>query len=77
MIKQLTPHGNSWALIIDKPILELLKIDPETTKLELSTDDGQKLVVKPILNTAEPQAFEQALAKVNRKHARTLRRLAK
>ncbi len=37
MIKKLIQHGNSSALIIDKPILELLKIDGDTS-LELSTD---------------------------------------
>ena len=30
MIKKLTKHGNSWALIIDKPVLDLLNINPET-----------------------------------------------
>ena len=30
MIKKLTKHGNSVALVIDRPILELLKIDVET-----------------------------------------------
>jgi hypothetical protein len=30
MVKKLTKHGNSLALVIDKPILELLKIDQET-----------------------------------------------
>ena len=29
MIKNLVKHGNSWALVIDRPILDLLKIDPE------------------------------------------------
>ena len=45
MIKKLTKHGNSLALILDKPVLELLKIDADTP-LEISTD-GQKLVVSP------------------------------
>lgn len=29
VIKSLVEHGNSWALVIDRPILELLKIRPE------------------------------------------------
>jgi hypothetical protein len=28
MVKKLTKHGNSLALVIDRPILELLRIDP-------------------------------------------------
>lgn len=39
MTKKLTRHGNSLALIIDKPILQLLKIT-EDTELELSVRDG-------------------------------------
>ena len=27
MVKRLTKHGNSLALVIDRPILDLLKID--------------------------------------------------
>ena len=45
MIKKLTKHGNSWALVIDKPVLELLKIDPETP-LEIATD-GRTLIISP------------------------------
>jgi len=30
MIKRLTKHGNSLALVIDKGVLDLLKIDEET-----------------------------------------------
>ncbi len=45
MIKTLTKHGNSWALVIDKPILDLLNIAPETP-LEILTD-GQTLIVSP------------------------------
>ena len=30
MIKTLTQHGNNLALILDKPILELLNIDVDT-----------------------------------------------
>ena len=30
MMKQLTKHGNSLALVIDRPILALLKADAKT-----------------------------------------------
>ena len=32
MVKKLTKHGNSLALVIDRPILDLLKIAPEAAK---------------------------------------------
>lgn len=46
MIKSLVKHGNSWALVIDRPILDLLHIDPEGT-VEISTD-GQSMTVTPV-----------------------------
>jgi antitoxin component of MazEF toxin-antitoxin module len=51
MIKKLSKFGNSHALLIDKPILELLRIS-EDTLLEISTD-GQKLVIKPLRGQSE------------------------
>ncbi len=30
MIKTLTKHGNSYALVIDKPLMEILRITPDT-----------------------------------------------
>lgn len=37
MIKNLVKHGNSWSAVIDRPILDLLKIAPES-QVELTTD---------------------------------------
>ena len=45
MIKKLTKVGNSLALIIDRPILELLNLDAQTP-LEVHTD-GRTLTVSP------------------------------
>ncbi|MEI9864898.1 MAG: AbrB/MazE/SpoVT family DNA-binding domain-containing protein [Limisphaerales bacterium] len=45
MTKYLTKHGNSFALVIDRPILDLLKIQPDGL-LEITTD-GQKLTIQP------------------------------
>ena len=79
MVKTLTKHGNSYALIIDKPILELLKIDPDTP-LELTTD-GTSLLVRPSGAKSDAKAqrdakFKEALAWTNKKYAKALRRLA-
>ena len=38
MTKTLVAHGNSAALIIDKPILDILKVDMNTP-LEITTDE--------------------------------------
>ena len=74
MLKRLTRHGNSLALVIDRPILELLRIDADTP-LEISTD-GKVLIVSPVRGAAHQERFEKALEKVNRKYGRALERLA-
>jgi len=74
MIKRLTKHGNSWALVIDKPVLELLNINPKTP-LEISTD-GQTLIVAPARNKKREAKFKAALDETNRRYGRALRRLA-
>ena len=78
MIKKLTKYGNSLALIVDKPILDLLKID-QTTELEISTD-GTQLLIRPRIavgrvskNKKIQQAFEETL----KQHDATFKKLAK
>jgi antitoxin component of MazEF toxin-antitoxin module len=46
MIKKLTKHGNSLAILIDKPILELLNITKDT-HINLKTD-GTNIIIEPI-----------------------------
>ena len=74
MIKRLTKHGNSMALVIDRPILELLKIDDETP-LEVSTD-GKILTIAPAKSSARRKKFEKAQAFVHSRYARAFKRLA-
>ncbi|MFW6181980.1 MAG: AbrB/MazE/SpoVT family DNA-binding domain-containing protein [Spirochaetota bacterium] len=74
MVKKLTKHGNSLALVIDRAVLDLLKIDSETP-LDISTD-GQVLVIAPVRDEAHRERFRQALQTANRKYGRALRRLA-
>ncbi len=56
MAKKLTRHGNSLALIIDKPLLQLLKIS-EKTNLELLIEDGA-LIVRPVKKQAKRSKSE-------------------
>lgn len=74
MIKTLTKHGNSWALVIDKPVLELLDIQPETP-LKIRTD-GQTLIIAPANETEKKKRFRAALEATNRRYGKTLKRLA-
>ena len=74
MVKTLTKHGNSYALVIDKPVMELLKISPETP-LEVSTD-GQVLVLSPVRDARRKAKFRKALSKTNRRFGRALKKLS-
>ena len=74
MIKRLTKHGNSLALVIDRPILDLLGIDA-ATPLDLSTD-GQSLFITPRRSAAREREFRRALTKGKRRYGSMLRRLA-
>ena len=73
MIKHLTQHGNSLALLIDKAILEILKIDAKTP-LEISTD-GKSLVISPARKDSRAQKIKSALVKINQAHGKTLKKL--
>ena len=74
MVKRLTKHGNSLALIIDRAILDLLDIDA-STPLSLSTD-GDCLVVTPVKDPERLKRFEASLKKTNERHGGALKRLA-
>lgn len=75
LTKRLTAFGNSYGIVIDKPILELLGITPET-ELELSTEDGRRLVLQP-KHVTKRARLEAANARTIRNHRETLRKLAK
>jgi len=74
MLKKLTRHGNSLALVLDKGVIELLNIDAETL-LEISTD-GSLLLITPVKDEKRRRQFNEALEKTNARYGRTLKRLA-
>jgi len=74
MGKKLTRHGNSMALVIDRPMLDLLKSDAGTD-LERFTD-GNCLVVIPQKYSVREARIRRALDKVNQRHGKVLKRLA-
>jgi antitoxin component of MazEF toxin-antitoxin module len=74
MIKTLTKHGNSLALVIDKPVLDLLNITADT-KIEISTD-GHALILEPARKPSHKRALKRAIEDVNAKYGRALKRLA-
>ena len=74
MVKHLTQHGNSAALVIDKPVLELLHITMKTP-LQLTTD-GRNLIISPAGDSRRERRFRAALEAVNRRHGKALKALA-
>ncbi len=74
MRKKLTRHGNSLALVIEKPILDLLGADAETA-FDITTD-GQVLILAPMQTEERRKAFSSALERVNITYAKALKRLA-
>jgi len=75
MVKKLTKHGNSFALVIDRPILELLNIDIDTP-LEISTD-GKKLTVSPAKPSARRTKFEAAQELAHQRYGKAFQKLAR
>jgi len=74
MVKKLIQHGNSAALVIDKPIMEMLKITNKTT-FELSTD-GRNLILSPQNGHTQEKDILNSLEKINKKYGSVLKRLA-
>jgi antitoxin component of MazEF toxin-antitoxin module len=74
MKKTLIKHGNSLALVIDKPILDMLQISADTP-LEISTN-GDQLLVTPCRDKTRQKKIETSLEKINTKFENDLRRLA-
>lgn len=74
MIKNLVKHGNSWAVIIDRPIMELLKISPES-EIELTTD-GKSIRIEPVAPASAKSKVRAANSKVNARYAKAFKKLA-
>ncbi len=74
MVKKLTKHGNSLALIIDRPILDLLDIDPETP-LDVSTD-GRRLIIERAKSPAQRKKFDAAQEWAHQRYGKAFRKLA-
>jgi antitoxin component of MazEF toxin-antitoxin module len=72
--KRLTAIGNSFGLIIEKPILDLLGIDRDTD-LDMQTD-GDGLIIRP-LKGARSRRLKAASKEVMSAHGETFRKLAK
>lgn len=74
LTKKLTAVGNSFGIVIDKPVLELLAITKDT-ELQVSTDDGRRIIIEP--RPPQSSKLERAHARAVRNHGETFRKLSK
>jgi antitoxin MazE len=76
VIKKLVRHGNSRALVIDKPVLDLLNIHDDT-EIEIITD-GTLLIMRPVRATDSHRthSFEMAAEEAVERYGSVFRRLA-
>jgi antitoxin component of MazEF toxin-antitoxin module len=74
MIKHLTNHGNSLALIIEKPVLQLLRITAKTP-LEVNTD-GRNLIISPVDDKNREKIMDAVAEKIHKRFAATFKALA-
>ena len=74
MVKKLTKTGNSLALVIDKPLLDLVKIDAETP-LEVSSD-GNVIVISPLRDKKRTARLRAVAADAHRRYGGVFKRLA-
>ena len=74
MVKKLTKYGNSLALVIDRPILDLFNIDPETL-LDISTG-GKQLIVASVTSAARRNKFEAAQQLAHQRYGKAFQKLA-
>jgi hypothetical protein len=70
MVSTLVERNGELALIMDRSILDLLKIDA-TTELEIYTEDGKSLHIRPA------NRVQKALEHINKEFKQHFGRLAK
>jgi bifunctional DNA-binding transcriptional regulator/antitoxin component of YhaV-PrlF toxin-antitoxin module len=79
MKKKLSRHGRRFAVIIDKPILELLAIN-EKTILAIKTD-GKRIIIEPLQRThsviSENPKIQAAYDDVMQRYQEAFRELAR
>ena len=74
MTKKLIRHGNSAALVLDKALLDLLKVQMDTP-LEITTD-GRNIIISPQNEENAEASLLDVLERINAKHGSTLKKLA-
>lgn len=76
MVKQLRKVGNSHAIILDKPLMELVGLQPGG-KVNVQVN-GTMICLSPVApEPIDPDTFNAILDEIVQDHGEVLRRLAK
>ena len=77
MIKKLSKHGNNLAILIDKPILELLNLN-ENSQFKMKVEEG-KIILEPVraITISEDAKLQKAYEELVEKYDTVFRKLAK
>lgn len=80
MEKKLSKHGNSRAIVIEKPILDLLSITDDTV-LKVTTEDG-KIIIEPLIRgkkvkISSDKRVQKIYEEIVEKYGPALKKLAK
>ncbi len=74
MVKTLQKHGNSQALVIEKPLLDALGADKDTEFQVIVS--GGSLIITPVDVGIGQQRVEEAIAKLRPRYGEMLKKLA-
>ena len=74
MIKKLTKHGNSHALVIDRTIMDQLGITPDSRLQITVTGDG--ILIRPLDVGVGSERVEEIMGDIQGRYRKTLDRLA-
>ncbi len=75
--KKLTKVGNSCALLIDRPILDLLDITDKTSVEITMGPDGKSLIVRPVEDDDKNRRiFEAAVKEAKTQYGGAMKKLA-
>jgi antitoxin MazE len=74
MVKRFTKAGNSYALVVERAVMDLLNITPDTP-MKMSTD-GDEIRFKPLRGCVTEQQVDESLDRFYKKYGRMMKRLA-
>ena len=75
MVKKLQKHGNSRALVIERPLMEALGIDDDTP-LQV-TVSGDSLIITPVHVGLGSDRVKGSISKMRRRYGPMLKRLSR